>query len=123
MDLVNKEDIMRLHLGERADQIRCLCEGWSTRHIRPRAHFCGNHMSQCCLSEPRWPVQQHMLHRFTASLCGLDRNTNPFNEISLTDVFIDANRAQCTRRLFGIRGLFCCRNDAFACHANKDRQN
>ncbi len=114
---------MSLHLGECANQISRLGERRAARHIGARTHFCGNHMCKRGLTKPRWTMQKHMLHRFAASLGRLNGNANSFNEITLTNVLINANRTQRTSCLLGVGGLFCCRNDAFACHANKIRQN
>ena len=114
---------MRLHLGECANQIGRFGERRAARHIRAGAHFCGNHMRKRRLTKPRWTMQKHMLHRFAATLGRFNSNANSFNEITLTNVFINAHRAKRTGCLLGVSGLFCCRNDAFACHANKIRQN
>jgi hypothetical protein len=68
-------------------------------------------------------MQKHMLHRFATPLGRFDGNANPLNQITLTNVLINTNRTKRTGGLFGVDGLFCCRNDAFACHANEIRQN
>jgi hypothetical protein len=58
------------------------------------AHLVGQDRRQRRLTQARWSIKQHMIHRLTAHLRGRDRNAQVLFDAGLTDVLFQAARPQ-----------------------------
>jgi hypothetical protein len=116
VDLVDEQDVVRLHLGERPDEVRGLGERGPARHVRARAHLRRDHVRERGLAEPGRAVEQYVLHRLGPRARRLDRDADALDEVALPHVFVDPPRAQRSGRLLGVGCLLGGGDDALACH-------
>ena len=123
VDLVDEEDIVLLHLRERADEVARLRQRGAAGHIGARTHFVRDHMCERRLAEAGRSVQQHMLHRLAARLRRRERDREPLDERPLSDILAkrprtDLERLRIEIRL-GFRHLRRLRDDALLRHARR----
>ena len=102
MNLVDKQDVAKFKIRQYRREIAFQLDQWTRSRPKLRAHFIGDHRSQCSLAEAWRTIEQNMVERFTALSSSLDGNIEIIFNALLSDILAKHARAkrQFERRFF-----------------------
>src|SRR5437773_4498028 len=102
MNLVDKQDVAKFKIRQYPREIAFQLDQWTRSRPKLRAHFIGDHRSQCRLAEAWRTIEQNMVQRFTALSSSLDGNIEIIFNALLSDILAKHARAkrQFERRFF-----------------------
>ena len=94
MDLVHKQDVVFLQIGQQRRQIAGLFDGRSRGDADVYAHLRGDDSRQRRLAQTRGAVEQHMIQRLRAPPRRLNEHIEVLLGLRLPDVFLQRVGAQ-----------------------------
>ena len=100
MDLVHKQDVIFLEIGQQSRQIAGLFDGWAGGDTHIHAHLICDDGSHRRLAKTRRSVEQHVIERLTAQTRRVDTDLQILFRFFLTGIILQQPRAQ--RTLAGI---------------------
>ena len=94
VDLIDKQDVIGLKIGQYRCQIPCLFNCRSCCNTQINAHFVGNDRGQCGLAQSRRTIEQDVIQGIATALCCLNVDRQVFFHLILSDIFHKRLRAQ-----------------------------
>src|SRR5438093_2581159 len=94
MNLVDKQDVAKFKIRQYRREIPFQLDQWTRSRPKLRAHFIGDHRSQCSLAEAWRTIEQNMVERFTALSSSLDGNIEIIFNALLSDILAKHARAK-----------------------------
>ena len=100
MDLIHKQDVIFLQVGQQRRQIAGLFDGRAGGNAHIHAHLVCDDGGHRRLAQTRRAVEQHVVERLTAQACCVNADLQVFLRFFLSGVILQQPRAQ--RTLTGI---------------------
>ncbi len=94
MDLVDKQHVTRLQVGQDGRQVTRARDGRAARGLDLSAQLVGDNGSQRGLAQTRRAREDHVVERLAAALRRLDQHAKALLDMLLTAVIVQALRAQ-----------------------------
>src|SRR5579872_6219676 len=94
MDLVDEKDVAVFKRREDADQILRFFKRRSAGWSKIRAHLTRDQSRKRRLSKSRRPIEEHVFEPLVATFSRVDRDTQIFDDLYLSNVFLKRARAQ-----------------------------
>ena len=106
MDLVNEKHVSRLQGSEQAGKVSGLVQHRARRHFHVHSHFICYDMGQGGFSQSGRAVEQDMVQRLGAHLCGFYIDAKIGNDFLLTGEVLQSLRTDYSLK-FTIFALYC----------------
>ena len=92
MDLVDKQDVARLEVGQHRGEIAGALNDRAGGRAEADRQFAGDDLRQGGLAEPGRTEEQHVIERLAAAARGVDEDAQIVAQLALTDELLERRR-------------------------------